>query len=133
MSRKRNADVTELAARFEKAAAEIIPAETTNAEPKAGGITRMNKAAEAETAKAEAATETKKATRKTNKADEPRYTIRQDVHTKTNEPLWVVRCNVTLSREDYFKESDFMRNLGGYYSRYKHGFIFKADPTEKLA
>lgn len=72
-----------------------------------------------------------KATRK--KADEPRYTIRQDVHTKTNEPLWVVRCNVTLSREDYFKESDFMRSIGGYYSRYKHGFIFKADPTEKLA
>lgn len=61
-----------------------------------------------------------------------KYEIAEDVHTKTSEPLWVVKINDTLSKEDFKEENNKMKSIGGYYSRFKHGFIFKEDPTTAL-
>ena len=61
------------------------------------------------------------------------YTITETKHTKTGETIWVVKCNRTLSREEYIQVANRMKSLGGYYSKFVHGFVFKADPTESLA
>lgn len=60
------------------------------------------------------------------------YEIKEDVHTKTGEKLWVVKVLKTLNREDYISEKKHMSELGGYYSKFKHGFIFKNDPSAEL-
>lgn len=65
-------------------------------------------------------------------ASSDRFTIEEDTHTKTGEKLWVAKLKDKVDREEYKKIADEMRALGGYYSRYKKGFIFKEDPTEKL-
>ena len=60
------------------------------------------------------------------------YEIKQDVHTKTQEVIFVVKVLRTLTREEYLKVADKMKELGGYYSKFKHGFIFRFNPSEKL-
>jgi len=78
----------------------------------------------------------KKTAKKTTKAKTVKlgdeYDIKKSVHTKTGEVIWVVKFNRTLERAEYIKEAQKMQGLGGYYSRFVHGFVFKADPTEKL-
>lgn len=61
------------------------------------------------------------------------YEIKQDVHTKTQEVIFVVKILRTLSREEYREVAERMKSLGGYYSKFKHGFVFKENPAEKLA
>lgn len=61
------------------------------------------------------------------------YDIKKDVHTKTQEPIFVVKVLRTLTKEEYINVSNKMKSLGGYYSKFKHGFIFKEDPTGLLA
>lgn len=61
------------------------------------------------------------------------YEIKQDVHTKTQEVIFVVKVLRTLSREEYIKVAEKMKELGGYYSKFKHGFIFKENPEKLLA
>ena len=60
------------------------------------------------------------------------YSIEEDVHTITGERIWVVKFNKSLSREEYLQEAAKMNDAGSYYSKFKHGFIFKEDPTDKL-
>ena len=60
-------------------------------------------------------------------------TVEKTKHTKTGEDIWVVRCTEKLNRESYMKLADRMKGIGGYYSRYVHGFVFREDPTDKLA
>lgn len=60
------------------------------------------------------------------------YEIKEDVHTKTQEVIFVVKIVRTLSREEYIKVAERMKSLGGYYSRFKHGFVFKENPAELL-
>lgn len=60
------------------------------------------------------------------------YDISEDVHTKTGEKLWIVKILKSLSRDEYISEKQHMSELGGYYSKFKHGFVFKADPTGSL-
>ena len=60
------------------------------------------------------------------------YEIKQDVHTKTQEVIFVVKVLRTLTREEYLKVADKMKELGDYYSKFKHGFIFRFNPSEKL-
>jgi len=58
------------------------------------------------------------------------YTVTKDVHTKTNNEIFVVKV---ITRVDDFKSLNLeMHGYGGYYSKFKSGFIFKEDPTEKL-
>lgn len=65
-------------------------------------------------------------------ADSADYEIKEDAHTKTGAKIWVVKLLRTLSREEYLQEAKKMKLIGGYYSKYKHGFIFSTDPTELL-
>ena len=37
-----------------------------------------------------------------------------------------------MSREEYIKVNQYIKSLGGYYSRFKHAFLFKENPTGKL-
>lgn len=60
------------------------------------------------------------------------FTIKEDVDTRDNSKLWVVKINQKISRDEYLKVNEFMRGIGGYYSRFKHGFIFKEDVTNKI-
>lgn len=71
------------------------------------------------------------------KAEEPEeagqeYEISEDVHTRTGEKIFVVKVIRKLDRSEYLEVADRMKSIGGYYSRYKHGFIFKDDPSGKL-
>lgn len=61
------------------------------------------------------------------------YTITADTDTRDNSPLWVVKLNRTLTKEEYQKVSNEFKTLKGYYSKFKHGFIFRYDPTTVLS
>lgn len=60
------------------------------------------------------------------------YDIQKTEHTKTHETIWTVKVIRKLSREEYLKVAEMMKQIGGYYSRYVHAFVFKEDPTERL-
>lgn len=46
--------------------------------------------------------------------------------------LWVVRIEETLDKSEYIRINNAIKALGGYYSKFKHGFIFRTEPTELL-
>ena len=58
--------------------------------------------------------------------------ITKTIHTKTEEDLWVVNPKERLERDEWRDFSGTMKAKGGYYSKFKRGFIFKEDPTELL-
>ena len=60
------------------------------------------------------------------------YTVQESHHTKTGEKIYLVKWLDTLSRESYKELSAQIKNIGGYYSRFTHSFIFKNDPSEAL-
>ncbi|MDO5403307.1 MAG: molecular chaperone DnaJ [Eubacteriales bacterium] len=60
------------------------------------------------------------------------YKITQGEDTRDGSILWLVRIEKTLSKDEYIKENNKMRELGGYYSKFRHAFIFRQDPSEKL-
>lgn len=60
------------------------------------------------------------------------YTIKEDIHTKTGEKLFVVVFDKRFSKEEFKIVLEQIKNIGGYYSKFKKGFIFKEDPTEKI-
>ena len=66
------------------------------------------------------------------KADGISYKITQGEDTRDGSELWLVRINETLTREQYLAENKAMKDRGGYYSRFRHAFIFRVDPTEIL-
>ena len=63
---------------------------------------------------------------------ESEYEIKESEHTKTHEKIFVVKVIRTLSREEYLQVKEYMRSLGGYYSKFVHGFVFKENPAELL-
>lgn len=66
------------------------------------------------------------------KADGISYKITQGEDTRDGSELWLVRINETLTREQYLAENKAMKDRGGYYSKFRHAFIFRVDPTEIL-
>lgn len=60
------------------------------------------------------------------------YKILEDTDTRTGEKIYLVKVAEKLSREEYITINKYIKSLGGYYSRFKHSFLFKEDPTEKL-
>lgn len=60
------------------------------------------------------------------------YKISKGEDTRDGSELWVVRIEETLDREAYKAEAAAMQERGGYYSKFKHGFIFRFDPTDIL-
>lgn len=61
------------------------------------------------------------------------YTIDKGQHTQTGEDIYRVKNSKRLSRDDFKKESAEMKKMGGYYSKFVGGYLFKEDPTDKLA
>lgn len=79
---------------------------------------------------------TEKAKEKGGKAIEKKgectYKISKGEDTRDGSVLWIVRVVESLSREEYKAENAKMKELGAYYSRFLHGFLFREDPTELL-
>lgn len=77
--------------------------------------------------------EAEKAAEIEQKATRYTYRITQGEDTRDGSTLWIVRIEEALDRAAYTDENNRMKALGGYYSKFKHGFIFRFDPTEKLS
>lgn len=60
------------------------------------------------------------------------YEISEDTDTRTGEKIYLVKVTETLSREEYINVNKYIKSIGGYYSRFKHAFLFKENPTDKL-
>lgn len=60
------------------------------------------------------------------------YDIKEDTDTRDGSKIYLVKIKEKLSREEYKEANKYIKSLGGYYSKFKHGFLFREDPTEKL-
>jgi len=60
------------------------------------------------------------------------FKVSEDRDTRTNERIYLVKVAERLNREEYIKVNQFIKSIGGYYSRFKSAFLFKENPTEKL-
>ena len=60
------------------------------------------------------------------------YKITKAEDTRDGSVLWLVRILESLDKAAYIAENKAMKERGGYYSKFKHGFIFRNDPTEIL-
>lgn len=60
------------------------------------------------------------------------YTVREDVDTRDHTPVWLVKFTTKFDKETYIKVAKQMRELGGYYSKFKSAFLFRVDPTEQI-
>lgn len=60
------------------------------------------------------------------------YEVAEDTDTRTGEKIYLVKVIEKLSREEYIKVNQYIKSLGGYYSKFKHAFLFKENPCEKL-
>jgi len=58
------------------------------------------------------------------------YEVIKDVDTRDQSELFVVKIITRV--KDFATLRQEMKSFGGYYSRFKHGFIFREDPTEML-
>lgn len=60
------------------------------------------------------------------------YDIKEDTDTRDGSRLWVVRILEKLDKAAYAAENKAMKEREGYYSKFKHGFIFRFNPAELL-
>ena len=60
------------------------------------------------------------------------YEVSEDTDTRTGEKIFLVKVTERLSREEYISVNKYIKSLGGYYSKFKHAFLFKENPTDKL-
>lgn len=60
------------------------------------------------------------------------YKITKGEDTRDGSELWLVRIIETLDKAAYIAESQRIRALDGYYSKFRKAFIFRYDPTEAL-
>lgn len=60
------------------------------------------------------------------------YEVSEDTDTRTGEKIFLVKVSEKLSREEYIAVNKYIKSLGGYYSKFKHAFLFKENPSEKL-
>lgn len=60
------------------------------------------------------------------------YEVTEDIDTRNGEKIYLVKVAEKLSREEYLQVNNYIKSLGGYWSRFKHAFLFKEDPAEKL-
>lgn len=91
-------------------------------------VKKTIKAEKKNTTKTEA---TEAATEETN-VNNYTYEVTEDTDTRTNEKIYLVKVAEKLSREEYITVNKYIKSLGGYYSKFKHAFLFKENPTEKL-
>lgn len=60
------------------------------------------------------------------------FEVVEDIDTRTNEKVYLLNVTKKLNREDYIKVNKYIKSLGGYYSKFKHAFLFKESPTTIL-
>lgn len=60
------------------------------------------------------------------------YEVSEDTDTRTGEKIYLVKVAEKLSREEYIAVNKYIKSLGGYYSKFKHAFLFRENPAEKL-
>lgn len=60
------------------------------------------------------------------------FEVSEDTDTRTNEKIYLVKIAEKLSREEYVKVNKYIKSIGGYYSKFKHAFLFKENPTSLL-
>lgn len=60
------------------------------------------------------------------------YEVSEDTDTRTGEKIYLVKVAEKLSCEEYISVNKYIKSLGGYYSKFKHAFLFKENPAEKL-
>jgi hypothetical protein len=84
------------------------------------------------TSKSTRAEETEEQQKKETDSNIYTYEILEDVDTRDSSNIWVVKVKDSLSREEYKELNKYMGDIGGYYSRFKHGFIFKENPSDLL-
>lgn len=60
------------------------------------------------------------------------FEVLEDMDTRTNEKIYLVKVAEKLSREDYKMVNNYIKSFGGYYSKFKHAFLFREYPTELL-
>ena len=60
------------------------------------------------------------------------YEVTEDTDTRTGEKIYLAKVIEKLSREEYIKVNQYIKSLGGYYSKFKHAFLFKENPCKKL-
>lgn len=65
-------------------------------------------------------------------ADNYTFEVTEDTDTRDNSKIYLVKVAEKLSREEYLQMNKHIKSIGGYYSKFKHAFLFKDDPTEIL-
>ena len=60
------------------------------------------------------------------------YDIKEDTDTRDNSKIYVVKVIETLDKDEYISLNQYIKSIGGYYSKFKRGFIFKNYPIELL-
>ena len=60
------------------------------------------------------------------------FEVSEDTDTRDNSKIYLAKVSEKLTREEYVKVNIYIKSIGGYYSRFKHAFLFKEDPSEKL-
>ena len=96
--------------------------------PKTARIAKPASEVKKTAAKAETTAETPQLEQKTDYT----FKVTQGEDTRDNSELWIVRIEETLSRDEYIRVNNLMKKIGGYYSKFKHGFIFRFEPSKKL-
>lgn len=94
-------------------------------------VKKTIKAEKKNTTTAEKQTTTEATTEEVN-VNNYTYEVTEDTDTRTNEKIYLVKVAEKLSRKEYIKVNQYIKSLGGYYSKFKHAFLFKENPTEKL-
>lgn len=60
------------------------------------------------------------------------YEVTEDTDTRNNSKIYLVKVAEKLNREEYIAVNKYIKSLGGYYSKFKHAFLFKENPADKL-
>lgn len=60
------------------------------------------------------------------------FKIIKDTDTRDGSDIWVVSLNERVSKEEFSEIRKDIKGLGGYWSGFKKGFVFKSDPSSKL-
>ena len=68
----------------------------------------------------------------TTKESVDNFTVTESQHTKTGEKIFLVKYNEELSKEKFVSLTKSIKEIGGYYSRFVHAFVFKEDPTQLI-
>lgn len=93
---------------------------------------RIKKAESKPAAKKDTAKEDPKKSRAITQKSEYTYKITRGEDTRDGSEIWLVRINETLGKAEYIAENQKMKQLNGYYSKFRKAFIFRYDPTEYL-